>query len=94
MSDPPDEGAKKIVLARRARFIAAAVAGLGLACGKEKAAPCLSIAAPQQDAAPFPEPTACLSAPIPQEPSAPDAEPRPCLSIAPPVRDAGSSKKR
>lgn len=93
MSHPPDGGAKKIVLARRARFIAAAVAGLGLACGKEKAAPCLSIAQPQ-DAAPLPEPTPCLSAPIPHEPSEPDAEPRPCLSIAPPIRDAGSSKKR
>jgi hypothetical protein len=36
----PDESTKKLVLARRARFIAAAIAsaGLGVACGKDQKA--------------------------------------------------------
>jgi hypothetical protein len=45
LSGSGDDGAKKIILARRARFVAAAVAGLGIACGKEVASrPCLSVA--------------------------------------------------
>jgi hypothetical protein len=59
-----DESAKKAILARRARFVAAAVMGVGLAscedkCGRPLA--CLDVAAPAPDAAPTP----CLSTPIP-----------------------------
>ena len=34
-----DDDAKKIILARRARFVAAAVASVGIACGKTEAGP-------------------------------------------------------
>ena len=46
--------AKKIILARRARFLAAAVATVGIACGKDPPPqPCLS--------QPYIEPQPCLS---------------------------------
>ena len=80
MSDEKDP--KRAILARRAKFIAAAVASIGIACGKE----------------PSPQPTVCLSATVdpdsqpPKPLSNPDAQaPQPCLS-QPMPRDAGGSK--
>jgi hypothetical protein len=82
-----DDEAKRIILARRARFIAAAVtihAGVA-ACGKtdETAQPCLSVA-PADGSAPQP----CLSVAEPPR-DAGDASPQPCLSPLPP--DAGDA---
>jgi hypothetical protein len=84
------DDAKKMILARRARFVAAAVAasGIGLACGKEKAAPCLSMATMSDDADAGPPPAPCLSVYNPPPDAAP---PRACLS-APIRRDAGTKK--
>ena len=87
------DASKRLVLARRARFVAAAVAGIAVACGKEKApAPCLEVTAAPSDAA-SPEP--CLSVfsrDLDAAPAPPATEPpRPCLSIAP-RRDAGARK--
>jgi hypothetical protein len=42
------DDAKKLILARRARFVAATLAGVGIACGKE----------------PAPAPEVCLSVPM------------------------------
>ena len=88
------DDAKKLVLARRARFVAAALAGMTIACGKEKAPhPCLDVP-PAEDAS-APTPQVCLSA-APQGWSPPpeNQSPRPCLSIADPdLLDAGSTKK-
>ena len=95
------DDAKKAILARRAKFIAAAVASVGIACGKTPMSspePCLSIAV-DHDAAPMP----CLSMPLrPPDAGATapadagsDAEagpkpiPMPCLSVRMPPRDAG-----
>lgn len=67
-----DDDAKKAILARRARFIAAAVmsAGIGASCDKDPhPQPCLSVAI--TDAGADPRPTVCLSPP-----------PTPCLSVA------------
>ncbi len=83
-----DEESKRIILARRAKFVAAALAGLNAAmCGGETSEPqpCLSIA--QEDGG---SPQPCLSpafdASRPDAADA-DAEPQPCLSPPPP--DAG-----
>lgn len=69
---------QKAILARRARFVAAALAGLASdACGKseaEKPPPTVDTAGP-----PAP-PVPCLSVAPPQ----PEPPPRPCLSAAPP----------
>jgi hypothetical protein len=60
--------ARAQILARRARFVAAALTGLGaLACAR--------------DPAPPPEP--CLSQPMQPEPDARSAEPEVCLSVEP-----------
>lgn len=85
-NDGHDRGAgdaKKIVLARRARFLAAAVASVGIACGKDSGPPqpCLS----QPYIAPDAEPMPCLSPVAVEQPDA--AQPQPCL--APPPPDAG-----
>lgn len=54
--------AKKLILARRAKFVAAALAGLAVACGKEqKPEPCLALPM-NHDAATSPGP--CLAAPL------------------------------
>ncbi|MBS2014726.1 MAG: hypothetical protein JST00_17695 [Deltaproteobacteria bacterium] len=44
--DPKKSDARSVILARRARFVAAAMASLGIACGKEQKKPevCLSVA--------------------------------------------------
>lgn len=87
------DDAKKLILARRARFVAAAVASVGIACGKEKATPptppepCLSpTVAIEADAGAPPTPTPCLSVAYPPPDAAP---PRPCLTMVAPRRDAG-----
>jgi len=93
-----NDDSKKLILARRARFVAAALAGVGVACGKEPAQPqpCLS---PVYVAPPDAEPMPCLSPPVYVPPDAdtttteasdagagaePDAaKPMPCLSPRP-----------
>jgi hypothetical protein len=55
-----NDAAKKKILARRARFVAAAVASVGMACGKssEQPHPCLSVEyVPDAETPPMP----CLS---------------------------------
>ncbi len=67
------DDAKKAILARRARFVAAALAGIGIACGKDPAPPpqpCLSQPYNPPDASAPPEP--CLSV----EPTPVDAGPQ------------------
>jgi hypothetical protein len=51
--------AARIVLARRAKFIAAAIAGVGIACGEPNRPPqpCLSSPPQTPDAGPGPGPT-------------------------------------
>lgn len=71
------DDAKKKILARRAKFVAAAIAGLAASCGKEDAPrPCLSPPPIPADASvgPPPPPQPCLSVAVPQEPP-----PQPCL---------------
>ena len=83
-----DEVSKRIILGRRATFVAAAMAGLNAAmCGGETTGnpqPCLSVAVDGGSAQP------CL-APLPPDASRADAadagEPQPCLAPLPP--DAG-----
>lgn len=80
---------KKLVLARRARFIAAAIAGMTISCGKETAPrPCLDVA--DEDASVPPTPQPCLTATVPRKEAAP---PEPCLSVAIP-HDAGTPPKK
>ena len=98
------DDAKKLILARRARFVAAALAGVSIACGKDNASnpePCLAVPIEPADAAS--RPRACLSAPIRRDASLTPEElrilqllaqeggapPTPCLSMEMP-RDAGS----
>ncbi len=85
--------ARKRILARRATFVAAALAGVTTACGKEPAPaqPCLMPPLVVVDASPEP----CLSPSEPELP--PDAAlppPQPCLTpVRPPevTADAGGS---
>jgi hypothetical protein len=76
--------AKKTILLRRARFVAAAMAGLaGPACGK-------TTAPPENQVQPPPQP--CLS-PMPTDASTP----APCLTFAPPPPpppEAGAPTKK
>jgi hypothetical protein len=99
------DDARQKILARRARFVAAAVAGIGaLACTPNPETPpqpCLSQPMPQnepdagvadfEDPEPPPEadPQVCLSV----QPDEPQDEPRPqpCLSPLPPPKDAGTT---
>src|SRR5206468_12554109 len=97
------------ILARRAKFIAAAVASIGIACGKTTKddappAPCLSTPFVQGDASPMPclEPTpprADTDAAVPMpclevnEPEDAGAPPQACLSQIAPKPDAGATKK-
>jgi hypothetical protein len=88
-----DEEAKRFILARRARFVAAALAGLNAAmCGGQTDSPsaCLSIAL--EAGAPQP----CLTQILPSDAGASDAgasdadaAPQPCLAPLPP--DAGDA---
>ncbi len=75
-----DDDAKKAVLARRARFVAAAIASVGIACGKNDARPGPCLSAP----------------PMPVEAGAPppDAAPMPCLSQARPLTPEQEERQR
>ena len=81
------DDAKKKILARRAQFVAAALAGLSAeACHKE--------AATKPDAAVERAPEPCLAVPFDYYQPAdaakpPEPQPQPCLKIAPPKPDAG-----
>lgn len=73
------EESKKLVLARRAKFVAAALAGVSVACGKDPVPPpepCLSVALDHRDAGP---PVPCLT-PVQAD-----------VDAGPPAGDAGSS---
>jgi hypothetical protein len=75
------DDARRQILARRARFVAAALAGLGaLGCTRDPAPPpepCLSQPMqPEPDAGPTPPPEVCLSI----QPAETDPAPQPCLS--------------
>lgn len=73
--------AKKEILARRARFVAAALAGAGLAAGLSQCGGKTDRDTGAGDAGSDVAPNPCLGMPQP------DAEPRPCLE--PPEPDAG-----
>jgi hypothetical protein len=82
---------RKIILARRARFVAAALAtaALGASCAKQTGgdpAPCLSQPYQEDDGGPPPEP--CLSPPpeVCLEPVGPEV----CLSVEEPVDGQGT----
>jgi hypothetical protein len=68
---------KKLILARRAKFVAAALAGVAVACGKEPAPPpepCLSVPMDNRDAEPpEPPPQPCLT-PMPWDAGAPETD--------------------
>lgn len=98
-----NDEARKIVLARRARFIAAAVAGVGIACSDPKRPePCLSPIPEQPDPGPGPDvclsvsPQPCLEPMPPPDAGAPDAAdsnpPAPADAGAPAPADAPSAK--
>ena len=81
-----DDEARKKILARRATFVAAALAGVGTACGKEPTPPpqpCLTPVQTVDDAA-APEP--CLSPP-PRPDEADAGKPEPCLRVPVPADD-------
>jgi hypothetical protein len=97
MSD--DDAAKRAILARRAKFVAVAIAGI--ACGKTTAdatapdassQPCLSVStAVVEDAGPAPLPTTPIAEEAADAASR-AANPRPCLSQAPMKKDAGGPR--
>jgi hypothetical protein len=89
-----NDDAKRLILARRARFVAAALAGVAAACGgetEESPRVCLSVLAdsgPGDASGSDAEPQPCL-APLPPDASTDaasdaDAGPQPCLSPLPP----------
>ncbi len=85
-----DDEARKKILARRATFVAAALAGVSTACGKEPSAtpqPCLSQPLVRDDGA---GPQPCLE-PMPAKPDA--GEPVPCLTIVAPPTQAEDGGK-
>ena len=99
-----NDDAKRLILARRARFVAAALAGVAVACGgsTEEGEPrvCLRIApdAGPRDAAADAEPQPCLEPTLPDAGSdgstdaGPDTGvPQPCLSQLPPDAGDGGS---
>lgn len=99
-----DDETRKLILARRAKFVAAAIASVGIACGKTtEPVPCLS-PPPQDPDASVTSPQPCLSVAIPVDPVPPDAgnniqvdpdagpAPAPCLSPMP--ADAGAPVPR
>jgi hypothetical protein len=66
---------KKLILARRAKFVAAALAGVSVACGKEPTQP----------------PQPCLSQPMVHRDAEPEPPPQPCLSPMPNDDDASAA---
>ena len=102
-----NDDARRLILARRARFVAAAVAGITVACGgaTEQAdpQPCLRVAqdggGPRDASTDVGEPQVCLDVDAPPDAgpdgptdSGPDTSgPRPCLSMLPPDAGDGGS---
>lgn len=88
-----NDDAKRLILARRAKFVAAAIAGIAAACGGAEAdpEPCLSRVLEPRDGGPDAngdaEPRPCLD--VSPVDASDDAEPQPCLSPLPP--DAGDA---
>jgi hypothetical protein len=82
-----NDDAKRLILARRARFVAAALAGVAVACGgatdEGDPQPCLSIR-PTDGGIDSAKPQPCLEPSVDE-----DAGPQPCLSPLPP--DAGDA---
>lgn len=107
MSD--EEDARKIVLARRARFVAAAVASLGVACRTTTSEPCLSpppqpepqdggavSVTPSSDARPtkaVTEPQVCLKVRAQPPGTEPEPGPQPCLSVLAPKAEPDAGPK-
>ena len=102
-----NDDAKRLILARRARFVAAAVASIGVACGgateESDPRPCLGVAAesgrPNDAGIDVGEPQVCLDMDAPPD-SGTDASPdsgadagvpQPCLSRLPPDAGDGGS---
>ncbi len=89
-----EEVDRDAILARRARFVATALAGLtGLTACDPRPQPCLEIAPLPPRTAPSTEATAmpCLS-PLMEHEDPPDAgAPRPCLDVAPPPSSSSTT---
>jgi hypothetical protein len=100
VSDTPKKpDARAVILARRAHFVAAAMASLGIACGKEQQTPqpCLSVVQLPADAGPVADSTLDASAPAEAGAAAADGAPPGAGSTtgagqvgATPKRDAGA----
>lgn len=102
---PETDEDTRAILARRGRFVAAALTGLtgaALAAACASAEACLSMIAPEQDAAVDADRPSDATADAPPVPclsikptdagdagDASDAEPTPCLRIAPDAGDGG-----
>jgi hypothetical protein len=81
---------KKLILARRAKFVAAALAGVSVACGKEPTPPpqpCLTVPMDTRDGGSEPPPQPCLS-PLAIDH---DAEPTPIEDAG--AKDAGQATR-
>ena len=87
---PLEEHAKQAILARRARFLAAAVASAGIvvACEKQDTRPvaCLTPIAVEDAASEDAQPSTAIDA----RPKAPGPDPLPCLSPMTKHSDAGA----
>ena len=99
MTDEKDK-ARRVILARRARFVAAAMAGAGAAmsCGKETVKPSDDAAVQAPMTCLTATPTPCLST-VPPDWETNDAgtiAPRVCLSVSTsnPPKDAGKKEPR
>ena len=83
---------KKLILARRAKFVAAALAGVTVACGKEPTPPpqpCLSVPVDNRDAGPpEPPPQPCLTPMMMPEDAGPPATET--TDAGAPAKDAGT----
>ncbi|MBI4954372.1 MAG: hypothetical protein HY908_20275 [Myxococcales bacterium] len=82
-------GARRLILGRRARFLALAAAGLAPGCEDASPRPCLEPPI-ERDGGPTTAPTPCLTvAPSPPVTS-PETAATPCLTFAPAPPDAGA----
>jgi hypothetical protein len=90
--NPKKPDARAVILARRAHFVAAAMASMGIACGKEQPAPqpCLSAVQLPADAGAAADGTLDASAPAEAGATAADAATPGAGQVgSPPRRDAG-----
>lgn len=80
-----DEAARKAILSRRARFLAATLAGVTISCGAKsglvEASPAPEVDAAPKDSAP--------TAPDSGHDAGPDTAPLPCLDV--PIEDTGDA---